>query len=163
MGPVRASCRHSFFLMKTFLLSAALLLGTSAARAQILTPVQWAYAAKKTSPTEATLYLKATMDEGWHVYSQTGQKGGPVKTTITFAPAKGYALVGTPTEPAPTTKYEPAFEMPVSYFAGSVVFQQKVKLTGKGPLLVKGTVKYMTCNDTKCLPPAEIAFSIPVM
>jgi DsbC/DsbD-like thiol-disulfide interchange protein len=149
-------------MMKNLLLSAALLFGASAAQAQILTPVKWAYAAKKTSPTEATLFLKATMDEGWHVYSQTVQKGGPVKTAITFAPAKGYTLVGTPAEPAPITKYEPAFEMPVSYFAGAVIFQQKVKLTGKGPLTIKGTVKYMTCNDTKCLPPDEVAFSIPV-
>ncbi len=148
--------------MKNLLLSGALLLGASTAQAQILTPVKWAYAAKKTSATEATLYLKATMDEGWHVYSQTGQKGGPVKTTITFAPAKTYALVGTPTEPVPITKYEPVFEIPVSYFAGSVIFQQKIKLTGPGPFTVKGTVKYMTCNDTKCLPPDEITFTIPV-
>lgn len=148
--------------MKILLVSGALLLGAASAQAQILTPVKWAYAAKKTSPTEAVLLLKATMDEGWHVYSQTVQKGGPVKTTLTFAPAKTYTLVGTPTEPTPVTKYEPAFEMPVSYFAGSVVFQQKIKLTGKGPLTIKGTVKYMTCNDTKCLPPDEIAFSIPV-
>jgi DsbC/DsbD-like thiol-disulfide interchange protein len=148
--------------MKNLLLSGALLLGATAAQAQILTPVKWAYAAKKSSPTEATVYLKATMDEGWHVYSQTGKKGGPVKTTITFTPAKTYALVGTTTEPTPTTKYEPVFEMPVSYFAGSVIFQQKVKLTGKGPMTIKGTLKYMTCNDTQCLPPDEIAFSIPV-
>lgn len=149
--------------MKFFLLSGALLLlAAVAAQAQILTPVKWAYAAKKTSATEATLYLKATLDAGWHVYSQTGQKGGPVKTTITFAPAKAYALVGTPTEPTPLTKYEPVFEMPVSYFAGAVIFQQKVRLTGKGPLIIKGTVKYMTCNDTKCLPPDEVAFGILV-
>ena len=148
--------------MKNIFLALALLLGAGAARAQILTPVKWAYAAKKTSPTEAILYLKATMDAGWHVYSQTGQKGGPVKTTITFTPAKAYALAGPTQEPTPVTKYEPVFEMPVSYFANSVVFQQKIKLTGKGPLTINGTVKYMTCNDTKCLPPTELDFSIPV-
>jgi hypothetical protein len=148
--------------MKKLLLSGALLLGAAAAQAQILTPVKWAYAAKKTSPTEATVYLKATMDAGWHVYSHTSKKGGPVKTSFTFAPTSTYTLVGTTTEPTPITKYEPVFEMPVSYFAGSVIFQQKVKLTGKGPVTVKGTLKYMTCNEVKCLPPDEIAFSIPV-
>lgn len=76
---------------KKLLLASGMLLCATAAQAQILTPVKWSYAAKRTSPTEATVYLKATMDEGWHVYSQTGQKGGPVKTTITFVPAKGYA------------------------------------------------------------------------
>ena len=148
--------------MKKILLSSALALGALAAQAQILTPVHWSYAAKRTSPTEATLYLKATLDAGWHVYSQTSQKGGPVKTTITFAPAKTYALVGPTQEPAPTTKYEPVFEMPVRYFEQAVIFQQKVKLAGKGPATVKGTVQYMTCNDQKCLPPDEVAFSIPV-
>lgn len=148
--------------MKSLLVSGALLLAAHLAPAQILTPVKWAYAARRTSPTEATVYLKATLDEGWHIYSQTVQKGGPVKTSFVFAPAKTYALVGATEEPKPTTQFEPVFGMPVSYFAGSVVFQQKVKLSGKGPVTIKGTLRYMTCNDTKCLPPDEVAFSIPV-
>jgi len=148
--------------MNKLLLVAAALLGATQAQAQILTPVHWSYAAKKTSATEATIYLKATIDEGWHVYSLVGKKGGPVKTSFTFAPAKAYTLAGPAVEPTPTTEYEPVFEMPVSFFANSVVFQQKLKLTGKGPLVVKGTLKYMTCNEVKCLPPAEVAFSVPV-
>ncbi|EDM35429.1 thiol:disulfide interchange protein dsbD precursor [Pedobacter sp. BAL39] len=143
-----------------FLLVAGLFLSFSAS-SQILKPVKWSYAAKKTSKTEAVLYLKATIDQGWHLYSQYMADGGPVKTTFTFAPGKGYAVNGKTVEPKPITKFEKTFDMNVSYFANSVVFQQKVKLTG-ATAVVKGTVEYMVCDDQQCLPPETIEFSIPV-
>jgi thiol:disulfide interchange protein DsbD len=130
-------------------------------RAQVLTPVHWSYGAKKVSNTQAVVFIKATIDQGWHVYSQFVKDGGPVKTTITFAPSKDYATVGATTEPKPTTVYEKVFSMDVSYFEGSVIFQQKVKLI-KGQAIVKGTLEYMTCNNKQCLPPNDIEFSIPV-
>lgn len=143
-----------------FLLVAGLFLSFSAS-SQILKPVKWSYAAKKTSKTEATLYLKATIDQGWHLYSQNMADGGPVKTTFTFAPAKAYKVNGKTIEPKPVTKFEKTFDMNVSYFANAVVFQQKVKLTGANAV-VKGTVEYMVCDDQQCLPPETIEFSIPV-
>ncbi len=150
--------------MKKIALAALGLIGASAlhAQAQILTPVHWSYAAKKTSATEATVFIKATIDAGWHIYSQNMKDGGPVQTTFTFAPATAYTLVGKPQEPAPITRQEKTFNMEVSYFTNSVIFQQKVKLTGKGPVAVKGKLEFMACNDQKCLPPDEVAFSIPV-
>lgn len=147
-------------MKKLFLFVAAIALSFSAS-SQILKPVKWSYAAKKTSKTEATLYLKATIDQGWHLYSQYMADGGPVKTTFAFAPAKTYALNGKTIEPKPITKFEKTFDMNVSYFANSVVFQQKVKLTGANAV-VKGTVEYMVCDDSQCLPPETIEFSIPV-
>jgi DsbC/DsbD-like thiol-disulfide interchange protein len=146
--------------MKKILLSGALLLAACAAQAQILTPVKWAYAAKRTSPTEAVILLKATIEPGWHVYSQHVKDGGPVKTTFTFTLSKSYTLVGKTQEPTPVTRFEKTFDMEVSYFAGSVIFQQKVKLTGPGPVTVAGKLEYMTCDDEKCLPPDELPFSV---
>ncbi|NML65057.1 sugar transporter [Hymenobacter sp. RP-2-7] len=148
--------------MKKLLLAGFALLGATQAHAQILAPVHWSYAAKRTSPTEAVVLLKATIDPGWHIYSQNVKDGGPVKTTFTFDPSKAYALVGKTAEPTPITRLEKTFNMNVSYFEKSVVFQQKVKLAGKGPATVAGKLEFMTCNDEKCLPPDEITFSIPV-
>lgn len=148
--------------MKKLLLAGLVLLGAPQAKAQILTPVHWSYAAKKISPTEAVVFLKATIDAGWHVYSQNVKDGGPVKTTIKLVPSGAYSAVGLPQEPKPIVKLEKTFGMQVSYFTNSVIFQQKVKLTGKGPVTVKGTLEFMACNDEKCLPPDEVAFSIPV-
>jgi DsbC/DsbD-like thiol-disulfide interchange protein len=148
--------------MKKFFLASLVLLATVSAKAQIINPVHWSYAAKKTSPTEAVVLLKATVDKGWHIYSQTVKDGGPIKTSFTFDSSPVYTLVGKTQEPKPITKLEKTFDMEVSYFENTVVFQQKVKLKGSGPVTVKGKLEYMSCNDQKCLPPDEVAFSIPV-
>jgi DsbC/DsbD-like thiol-disulfide interchange protein len=143
-----------------FLLTFGLFLSLSVS-SQILKPVKWSYAAKKTSKTEATLYLKATVDEGWHLYSQFIPDGGPVKTTFAFSPSKAYKANGKTIEPKPIVKFEKSFNMNVSYYEKSVIFQQKVKLTGANAI-VKGTVEFMVCNDKACLPPETVGFSIPV-
>lgn len=143
------------------LFAAVLLLCSLKGSSQILKPVKWSYGAKKISATEAVVFMKATIDGGWHLYSQTVGEGGPVKTTFTYAPSKDYTLNGTTQEPAPIVKMEPAFDMKVAFFEKSVIFQQKIKLN-KQQVTVKGSVEYMTCNDEKCLPPDTQEFSIPI-
>ncbi|CAM3873972.1 protein-disulfide reductase DsbD N-terminal domain-containing protein [Mucilaginibacter galii] len=148
--------------MKRIYLVMLAMLFTAAAFAQIEAPVKWSYAAKKISATEAVVLVKATIEPGWHIYSQNLKDGGPVATSFTFTPAKNYTAMGKPAEPKAITKYEDSFKMNVSYFENSVVFQQKVKLKGAGATTVKGKVEYMTCNDRKCLPPDEVEFSVSV-
>lgn len=148
-------------MKKLFLAVVALVISYSAS-AQIEDPVTWSYAAKKVSATEAIVYLKATMDKNWHIYSQTVKEGGPVKTAFTFTPSKEYMLVGKTIEPTPITKYEKVFSMNVGYFENTVVFQQRVKLKSAKAKAVTGKLEYMTCNDSKCLPPEEVKFSIPL-
>lgn len=149
-------------MKKLFAVIAAVLI-SAGAYAQIEHPVTWAYAAKKTSATEATLLLKATIQPGWHIYSLNVKEGGPIKTSFTFAKSKDYELIGKPVEPKPVTKYEESFKMDVSYFEKEVIFQQKIKLKhGASASAVKGQLEYMVCNDKKCLPPEDIDFSIPL-
>ena len=148
------------FSTKVFF-AAILVLSCVSGKAQILKPVHWSYAAKKISATEAVVFIKATIDQGWHLYSQTVGEGGPVKTTFTFSPSTAYTLNGATLEPKPIVRMEPAFNMNVAFFEGSVIFQQKVKVK-KLPVTVKGTVEYMTCNDEKCLPPDAQSFSITI-
>ncbi|RYY32890.1 MAG: sugar transporter [Sphingobacteriaceae bacterium] len=135
---------------------------SASAMAQIESHVKWSYAAKKVSKTEAVVFLKATIDPEWHIYSQNIKEGGPVKTSFVFNPSKEFSLAGKPTEPKGIVKYEKVFSMDVTYFERSVIFQQKIKLKGS-KATVKGKLEYMTCNDTKCLPPTEVEFSIPVI
>lgn len=148
--------------MKRVILILSLLFFTSlGAFAQLDEPVSWSYVAKKTSATEATVFIKASIEENWHLYSQTVKPGGPNKTIFTFAKSKNYTLVGGTTEPKPISKFEKVFNMNVPYFTDEVVFQQKIKLN-KGATTVKGKVEFMVCDDKKCLPPNEIAFSVPI-
>jgi len=148
--------------MKKLLLLIAVLVISTGAFAQIEAPVKWSYAAKRLSKTEAVVLLKATIQSGWHIYSQNVKDGGPIKTTFTFKPSKDYAPAGKATEPAAITKFEKVFGMNVSYFENAVVFQQKIKLKSPKASAVSGSVEFMTCNDKKCLPPESVDFTIPL-
>lgn len=143
----------------TLLLVSVLL--TTVLNAQILKPVKWSYAAKRLNKSEAVVFIKATIDEGWHIYSQHVGEGGPIPTSFTFSPSKSYSLTGKTVEPKPVTRFEKNFSMNVSYFEKSVVFQQRIKLTSASAT-VKGKLEYMVCNDHQCLPPEEVEFSVPV-
>jgi thiol:disulfide interchange protein DsbD len=148
--------------MKKLLVLMTVLMISASAFAQIESPVKWAYAAKRISPTEAVVFIRATIDDGWHIYSTNQKEGGPVKTSFSFTPSKDYVLVGKIAEPAPVTKFEKSFSMDVLYFENTVTFQQKVHLKTAGATTIKGKLDYMTCNDHKCLPPDEVEFTIPV-
>src|SRR3569623_939749 len=89
-------------MKRILLLIAVLMIGTGAF-AQIDKPVKWSYAAKKINNTEAVIFLLATIQPGWHIYSQNVKDGGPVKTSFTFTPSKEYALIGKTAEPNPVS------------------------------------------------------------
>jgi hypothetical protein len=131
------------------------------ANAQILRPVHWSYGSKRLGKTKAVIFIKATIDESWHIYSVKLPDGGPVKTSFVFTPAKDYALSGEILEPEPVTKFEQAFNMNVRYFENAVTFRQDVILKSAHPIIT-GKLIYMVCNDQKCLPPEGVSFRIPI-
>lgn len=148
--------------MKKLLFLLTVLIISTGAYAQIESHVKWAYAAKRISSTEAVVFLRATIDEGWHIYSVNQKDGGPIKTSFTFTPSKDFTLTGKTEEPTPITKFEKTFGIDVSYFEKSVTFQQKIKLKTPNATVVKGQLEFMTCNDKKCLPPEDIDFSVAI-
>lgn len=144
------------------MISLLLLISVQALNAQILKPVKWSYAAKKVSPTEAIVYLKASIDKGWHMYSQHIADGGPTKTVFTFAPSAQYTLVGKTQESKAIVKFEKMFNMQVGYFENQAVFQQKVKLKSKNQTTVKGTINFGACDETTCIPPEDVNFNVTI-
>ena len=145
--------------MKPLVVLAFALFSFTYAQSQILAPVSWSYGSKKTSATESILYLKANITSGWHIYSQNIPKGDRIKTIITFSPSKSYRLIGQTLEPKPISKYEDVLSMNISYFEKLAVFQQKIKISDKNPV-IKGSIEYMVCNDHTCLPKETVPFSI---
>lgn len=134
----------------------------SGAFAQIHTPVKWTVATKKLNNNEAVVFIKATIDNGWHIYSTAVPSGGPIATSFAFAKSNDFTLTGKTMEPKPQSKYEEVFKMDVPYHNKEVVFQQKIKLNGNKATKVSGTVEFMACDKTKCLPPDEYSFSVTV-
>lgn len=136
-----------------------LVLGQSA-KAQVLEPVKWQFATKKINDSEAVVLIKADIEEGWHVYSQHVKEGGPLPTSVVFAKSNDYILKGKLLEPKPIVHFEEIFKMDVAFFENQVVFQQTIKLN-KPTAVVKGTVRYMVCDDTSCVQD-EKSFAITV-
>lgn len=130
--------------------------------AQIHTPVKWTVATKKLNNNEAVIFIKATIDKGWHIYSTAVPSGGPIATSFAFTKSNDFTLTGKTLEPKPQSKYEEVFKMDVPYHNNEVVFQQKIKLTGSKATKVSGTVEFMACDKTKCLPPDEYSFTVTV-
>lgn len=147
--------------MKKLISLLAILSCALMSKSQILHPVKWSYAAKKTAPGLAVVFLKATIEKGWHIYSTKQPDGGPVKTSFEFLPSQAYVLDGGIEEPTPLSKTDKTFTMQVFYFEKTVVFQQKIKL--KAPnAVIKGKLNFMVCNEQKCLPPEDVVFTIPI-
>ena len=81
-------------MKKVTLILSLVVFSAMGAFAQLENPVSWSSVAKKTSATEAVVYIKATIEDNWHLYSQNIKPGGPNKTVFTFPPSKDYTLVG---------------------------------------------------------------------
>lgn len=135
----------------------------TAAVAQIKTPVKWEVGSKKINNTEAVIFVKATIQNGWHIYGQNVPNGGPISTTFTFKPSKDFTLNGgTIPNVKAKSKYEDVFKMNVPYFTQQVVFQQKIKLNSTKATTLSGVVEFMACDKTECLPPDEYNFSVTI-
>ena len=127
--------------------------------AQIYDPVKWTFEQKQISETEGEIILKATIDEGWHLYGTQLPEDGPIATSFTFETLQNVQLDGEIIAPEGLIKkYDPQFEMELNWYEQSAVFVQKVKYTGENPA-IQGYVNFMACNDETCLPPVDAPFS----
>jgi len=135
---------------------------TPIAYAQILNPVKWKYVATTLNDKEVLLEIRARIDKGWHLYSQFIEQGGPVPTLFKFMPSGAYKLIGKVTEsPKPMQAFDPNFKINIAWHENGVTFSQKIELM-ESVALIKGSVEFMVCNDSQCLPPTEQNFNFTV-
>ncbi len=128
---------------------------------QMKNPVSWNYEAKKKSAGTYELILTATVEHPWHIYSQNTGKGGPVPTTISFKANPLVTKTGTVKEQGKLEKvFDKNFNTNVLYYSEKVVFIQTVKVKGNIKTSVSGTVEYMVCDESQCLPPVKKSFDL---
>lgn len=134
---------------------------TLMAQAQILTPVKWKIKLDdKNGAAEKEITFTATADKGWHLYDMNLPEGGPISTSFTFETLTGAETIGQPTASAtPTTVFDEQFQMDLRWYAGSVTFTQKIKVTDAAKFKAEGAVEFMACNDETCLPPDQVDFA----
>ena len=108
----------------------------------------------------SNIFITGTIDEGWHLYSQkTPANSGPIPVTVDINKKKGLKLIGKCEEKlVPYEIFDVNFDSKVYLFEHSYLAYQKIKLKNTNP--IKGSVQYMVCDDTQCLPPIEVPFTL---
>lgn len=154
---------QKFKMNKFFLYLLLTIVSLSTVQSQILDPVKWSTSVKKISETEYDLISKATIEGGWHLYSQVVPEGGPLPTVFTFEENNAYKTIGKVKEGKGVTELDPVFDMIITFFSNTATFTQRVQLTENKGTTVKGEVEFMVCDDTRCLPPnyVDLIFKIP--
>ncbi|WP_159024136.1 protein-disulfide reductase DsbD domain-containing protein [Formosa sp. L2A11] len=147
--------------MKKIILLLVLII-SSAVNSQILEPVKWDTTVNKISATEYELVATATIDQGWHLYAQSVPENGPIPTTFTFKGNKNFLKKGNTQEGKGHVVNDPVFEMEIKFFETKAAFKQRIKVKGVVPFKVNGTVEFMMCDDTRCLPPTEVDLEFDV-
>ena len=143
--------------MKTKILLFFLIISTSLS-AQIIEPVKWNITEHKTSDTTLEIRYNATIDAGWHLYSNILPDGGPLATEVTYSTLEGAELVGDlVSDREAIEEYSNVFSMVLNNFIEEVTFVQKIKLLSPQYKIV-GDVRYMACDNGTCIPPTTVGF-----
>ena len=132
------------------------------APAQPLNPVSWTFNSKKISDNIYELQITATIQKGWHLFSQKQPEDAiAVPTSFSFNKNPLLDFDGKVKEVGKLEKYkDEKLDLSAYQYSNKVVFVQKIKLKGKAKTNVTGKLEFQTCNDEKCLPPKTVAISI---
>ncbi len=134
----------------------ALLLSFFYSKAQMYDPVKWTTTVKQVSNTDYDLMATATIEDQWHLYSQSVPDNGPLPTTFIFKGSEQYLKKGNTREESGHTVEDPIFNMEIKYFETKATFVQRIKVKGKKGFRIEAVVEFMVCDDSKCLPPKEV-------
>lgn len=148
-------------MIKRFTLMAAFFLCMLSVNAQ-LSPVTWSFTASKVSDKIYEVHMKATIQSGWHLYSQSQPSDAIVNpTTFTINANPLFTKEGKIKEVGKMELMKDAtLGISANQYSRSVDFVQKIKLKGNVKTNLSGNVEYQTCDDKKCLPPKTVNFSI---
>ncbi|WP_405205850.1 cytochrome c biogenesis protein CcdA [Aquimarina sp. LLG6339-5] len=150
--------------MRNILLLLTTLLFSTTLFSQVFEPIKWKSSVKEESENVYILSFAATLDKGWHIYSQNEVDTDDIAPTATeftfYNEEKAYELIGDTNEPEGIQKFDKVFEMDIKYFEDSVVFTQKIKQLDLALKTVKAEVFFGVCDDEKCLAPDIVEFNV---
>ena len=149
--------------MKNIIVVCLILFLASGVNAQ-LNPVSWNFSVKKIADKTYEVHLKASMQSGWHLFSQTQPDDAiGIPTGISFNPNPLITVVGRPVEIGKLEKFKDLkLGLAANQYSSSVNFVQKIKLKSNVKTNISREVEYQTCDDKKCLPPKTINFSVAI-
>lgn len=137
---------------------------------QIYEPVKWNFSKQQISESSYELIFTADIDPGWAIYSNDLLNGEvdcdieicpiPVSFEFNKMDSNEVSLTGEIIEidENKSSSQDPIFLMKVTKFVKKATFKQLVEIKNKDAS-ISGFLTYMTCDDTKCLPPTDVDFS----
>ncbi len=128
---------------------------------KILAPVHWTFHSEKKADGVYTFIADAVIDPGWHMYAQGVQADpGPTPATFNWETNPGYILDGKTAEESSGRNegHDPYFNLDLVTFEKDAHFTQLIKASA--PLVIRGSIEFMTCDQSRCLPPDEIHFAV---
>lgn len=149
--------------MKKFFVWLVFVFVAFSSRAQ-LNPVIWSFSAQKVADKTYEIHMKATIQNGWHLYSQK-QPGDAIAipTAFTIRPNPLFKPEGKIKEVGKMELMKDAvLGVSANQYSNTVDFVQKIKLKSNAKTNFTGNVEYQTCDDKKCLPPKTVNFNVAI-
>ncbi|MEO8174862.1 MAG: hypothetical protein ABI581_17320 [Sediminibacterium sp.] len=149
--------------MKKIIITVLLLLAIIRSNSQT-GPISWNFSVNKLTNKTYEVHIKATVEEGWHVFSTVQPVDAlPMPTTIKFGRSPMIMLSGKIKEIGIMKKVkEPALNTSSNQYERSVDFIQLVKKKGGVKTHITGSVNFQACTNEKCLPPKTVSFNLPL-
>lgn len=153
--------QYKLLKMKKFTFLIILISATIAGNAQ-LNPIVWSFSAKKKADKVYEVSMKATIQSGWHLYSQSQPSDAiAMPTTFTLTNNPLFTKEDKIKEVGKMEKFKDAtLGTSANQYSGSVSFVQTVKLKSNVKTNFAGSVEFQTCDDKKCLPPKTVNFNV---
>ena len=106
--------------------------------------------------------IRGAIEPTWHLYSpQTDPNLGPIALSVTFEKNKGIKKIGSlEFLTAPVAHQDDNFGGMVYIWENVVEIHQAFRIKKAGAL--KLTLNYMTCDETKCIPPIDVPITIQI-
>ena len=149
--------------MKKFYSLILLLIPFSSLLAQSNKQVQWSFSSKKIADKTFELHMTATIGSNYHMYAQDAGVEGPLPTTIKFTHNPLAVMDGKIKEVGKLIKKKEEVWGAggiVQFYEKTVDFVQVVKLKGNIKANIAGSVEFMVCNESMCLPPSTVEFKV---
>ncbi len=131
----------------------------SAFSAQIKDPVKFKYAVNPAGDNLYEAVLTATMESGWHIYSQDLPPDSGIPTEMNISGENIVPVGGTVEVGKKHDEFSEAFGTQIVYYSNSAQFKRKFKLKDPSkPGNVIAEITYQTCDDRVCLAPNTLEF-----
>jgi thiol:disulfide interchange protein DsbD len=127
------------------------LFGILTLQAQFEEPVVWKSKVEQLAEDRYQLIFEAGIAPNWHLYSQFSDPEGAIPTEFVFDQTDSFKLVGNVKESESVVDYDQVFEMDLTYFNDSAVFQQQIQVLDDRLTQIKVEINYQACDDELCI------------